>query len=129
MAKYKLVNTATNETLTYGDDNTVKFEGDWGVLQTEGIAIWEDNVQTEDEVKAEKLNTIRVHRNSLIYATVWKLDRHDQQLKLVASGNIKTTTISYDQYKNILLYIQALRDLPEDPNLDLDNPVYPTLTE
>lgn len=52
----------------------------------------------------------RQKRDSLLNEVLWLVDRHNQQLQI----NVETT-LSSTEYTNLLLYIQALRDVPEQP--------------
>jgi hypothetical protein len=51
----KLVNTDTQEILTYGNDNTTVFGGPWGELQKDQKAVWQSNAPTLDERKEERM--------------------------------------------------------------------------
>lgn len=67
--------------------------------------------------------TLRHKRDKIINETVWRFERHQQELAL---GNITTlTTYEYNQW---LVYWQALRDLP-DSTVDPSNPVWPEQPE
>ena len=58
-----------------------------------------------DEQKAAEA---RAKRDRRINAIRWRIERYQTQ----AAAGIETTDTA-DQYKSILLYIQALRDVPE----------------
>jgi len=66
------------------------------------------------------MELIRAERNRLLSSTDWLVLRHQDE---IARG--VTTTLTSGQYQELLNYRQALRDLPDNPNLDVFNPVYP----
>ena len=60
-------------------------------------------------------------RNEKLFSTDWMVTRHRDQ---VDSG--VTTSLTNDQYKNLLIYRQALRDITEKYN-NIDDVVWPLL--
>lgn len=71
---------------------------------------------TEDEILAtmtveEKAAYHRQKRDALLNAEIWKVERHNQEVLLE-----RETTLSNDEFMNLLRYIQELRDLTEQPN-------------
>jgi hypothetical protein len=68
---------------------------------------WERIVQVaRNHYNAEYISTIAEKRMGLFFDTNWLLERHNEETLL----NLPTT-LSEDQYNNLLLYRQALRDL------------------
>ena len=65
-------------------------------------------LKTSDEAKKQKAAEVRAERDKYIADIWWRIDRYQTQL---ATG-IETTD-SEGQYKGMLRYIQALRDVPE----------------
>lgn len=53
----------------------------------------------------------RAERDAMLASYIWRVQRYDQQNSLQIS-----TTDSAETYKNLLLYIQSLRDLTKDEN-------------
>ncbi len=81
---------------------------------------------TEEEMLAkmnyeEKAAYHRQKRDALLNAELWKVERHEHE-KILGLA----TTLSDDEYMNLLRYIQSLRDLPEQPNFP-NVVTYPTL--
>lgn len=77
----------------------------------ENIATIEQIIATHDYIAA-KLSWVRTERTALITATEWIRTRHEDELKLVASGVLSATTLTAQQYFDWLTYWQALRDFP-----------------
>lgn len=69
----------------------------------------------------EKATYHRQRRDALIRSELWKLERHSQEIALGT-----TPTLSDTEYKSLLLYIQALRDLTKQEGFP-NTVVYPTL--
>jgi hypothetical protein len=67
------------------------------------------------------MQILRQKRNSLLSDTDWLVLRHQDE---TARG--VQTTLTTEQYTELLNYRQELRDLPENPSLDVFNPVFPT---
>lgn len=55
-------------------------------------------------------NTERAWRDNELANTVWLRDRHRDQLDIGVE-----TTLSSDQFNELLVYMQALRDWPQSP--------------
>lgn len=100
-----------------------------GLLEVpDGMKIEGNNLvpMTEEERLAvmtteEKATFYRNKRDGLIRTETWKVERHTQEQLL----NIETT-LSNDEFMDVLRYIQELRDLPEQPNFP-NEVIYPTL--
>lgn len=74
-------------------------------------------VKIPDKSIEQKCSEFRMKRDEAINNIIWRIERYEQQKKL----NISTSD-SEEDYMNILLYIQYLRDLPNDegfPNLEI----------
>ena len=69
----------------------------------------------------EKENFIRNKRKNLINSVLWQIERHKQEKEL----NINTT-LTNEEYLNLLKYIQTLRDIPTQKGFP-DNVIFPTL--
>lgn len=69
----------------------------------------------------EKENFIRNKRNNLINSVLWQVERHKQEKEL----NINTT-LTNEEYLNLLKYIQTLRDITAQDGFP-DNVIFPTL--
>jgi hypothetical protein len=78
--KYKLVNTETNEILTYSDDNTIHFGGAWGYLQAEGKAGWQDNTIDLSQLKTEKINSFKQITSGELSSTDYKAIKYAEGL-------------------------------------------------
>jgi hypothetical protein len=72
-----------------------------------------------NEVRAKCI--LRENRDKLLAKCDWLVIRHTTQL---ADSSV-TTTLSETEYADLLTYMQALRDLPENTT-DPFNPVWPT---
>ena len=72
-----------------------------------------EEIQTEKEeqlkkTQGEKAADVRAERDRRIDAILWRIERYQTQ----AAAGLETTDTA-EQYKAILLYVQALRDVPE----------------
>ena len=81
---------------------------------------WENNNWVIYNNPDKAMELVRQIRNNLLFGTDWYILRHQDEL---ARGI--QTTLTEEQYQELLIYRQALRDLPEDPNLDVFNPQFP----
>lgn len=72
-----------------------------------------------DQKKADEIAmaNVRAQRDKLLEQTEWVVKRHEEQLKL------GKTALTEKQFKDVLTYRQALRDLPN--NVDAKNPEFP----
>ena len=86
------------------------FDGNWYLA---GYAPEKPTEQTAAEVRAE--------RDRRIDAVRWRIERYQTQ---EAAG--VATTETAEQYQALLMYIQALRNVPEQDGFP-DNVVWPTL--
>lgn len=82
----------------------MKIVGDEVVPMTEEEKL---NSMTEEE----KTTYHRQERDRLLNAELWKLQRHEQEKALSLP-----TTLTDEQYLDLLKYIQLLRDLPQQDN-------------
>lgn len=63
----------------------------------------------------ELFDTLRRVRDGRISAVLWMRERHADELELG-----KETTLTPEQYTELLTYIQSLRDLPAQPGAPWD---------
>lgn len=63
----------------------------------------------------ELFDTLRSVRDGRISAVLWMRERHADELELG-----KETSLTPEQYTTLLTYIQALRDLPDQPGAPWD---------
>lgn len=80
-------------------------------------------LKTSDEAKEQKAAEVRAERDRRIDAVRWRIERYQTQ---TAAGIPPTDTA--EQYQAILMYIQALRDLPGQDGFP-DNIVWPVIQE
>lgn len=96
---------------------------DWKEYQTHvqagGQAL--DRFDTDEQVAAYYKNHMDYKRRGLLQDVIWMRDRHRDQLDLGTP-----TTLTEQQFTELLTYIQALRDVPvvSDP---LGVPIWPSL--
>ena len=79
---------------------------------------WKSKEQIDQEQLEAKIQKLREQRNKLLQETDWLLLRHHDEVSME-----RTTTLSIEQYQELLAYRQALRDLPE--SWDINNPIFP----
>ncbi len=60
------------------------------------------------------------NRENKLKETDWMILRHQDEIARTVQ-----TTLTNEQYQELLNYRQALRDMPEDPNFDIFNPQWP----
>lgn len=77
----------------------------------------------------ELFDMLRSFRDARISAVLWMRERHSDELELG-----KETTLTPEQYTALLTYLQALRDIPAQPDAPWDGggeltpwPVMPTI--
>ncbi len=76
-----------------------------------------------DSYREEKLTQIRIQRDILMQDAFNVRDRHKDELELIQLGRVLSTTITNNQYNELIIYIQRLRDLPEEVNVN--EPIFP----
>lgn len=76
-------------------------------------------LKTDDAAKEQKAAEVRAERDRRIDALRWRIERYQTQ----TAAGIPTTDTA-EQYQTILMYIQALRDVPEQDGFP-DNIVWP----
>jgi hypothetical protein len=81
---------------------------------------WENNNWVIYNNPDKAMELVRQIRNKLLSETDWLILRHQDE---IARG--VQTTLTAEQYQELLTYRQELRDLPENPNLDVFNPQFP----
>ncbi|WP_421308950.1 hypothetical protein [Aeromonas veronii] len=70
---------------------------------------------------AEREANARSDRDACIASSIWVIERHRGQIDLLCD-----TSITDGQYKELLLYHQALRDWPDQPSWpDIEMPPAP----
>lgn len=62
-------------------------------------------------IPADPVATERAWRDDQLSSVVWLRDRHRDQLEIDAE-----TTLTGDQFQELLVYMQALRDWPQSPD-------------
>lgn len=111
-------NPKTGEVYAYDDDAPAHFIFDWLVPMSDA------EVQTYIASAAASLppneGDERKWRNAELVAIMWLRDRHRDQLETGVE-----TTLTVEQFKELLLYMQALRDWPQSPYFP-DNQYRPT---
>lgn len=78
------------------------------------------NVRPEP-TQAEKAEQVRAERDQLIDETTWLVERHKEERE----RNTASTTLTPDQYRALLDYRQALRDVPQQRGFP-DSVTWPT---
>ena len=81
---------------------------------------WENNNWVIYNNPEKAMELLRQTRNNLLSETDWYILRHQDE---IARG--VQTTLTAEQYQELLNYRQALRDLLQNPNLDVFNPQFP----
>ena len=109
------VGTGTNEAFYQSQGMTKQdveqaFDGNWYLA---GYAPEKPVEQTAAEVRAERDNRIAAVR--------WRIERYQTQ----EAAGVETTETA-EQYQALLMYIQALRNVPKQDGFP-DNVVWPTL--
>lgn len=73
---------------------------------------------TQEEIDAQTLvanNNAKVHeRDSLMTEVLWVRDRHRDELDLINLGELTETTLTSTEFNDLLIYIQDLRDVPQN---------------
>ena len=79
------------------------------------------HLPTQEELNAIYRPAFNTERNRLFAATEWVRQRHADQVELGIND-----AANWDTWLN---YWQALRDLPDQPDFDALNPVWPEMPE
>ena len=77
----------------------------------EYFEIVEPKKPTQEELDAQNANRVRSIRSEYMAETLNKVDRYEKQKAIGLD-----TTESEDTYRNYLLYLQYLRDVPQSEN-------------
>jgi hypothetical protein len=93
-----------------------------------GVLTYSPKTYTDAEKLEQALAEIRAKRDDLLNDVIWEVDRHKQQLELVSAGKLTSTTLTSEQYLNLLVYIQELRELPNEVT-DPGSVTYPAKPE
>jgi hypothetical protein len=81
---------------------------------------WENNNWVIYNNPDKAMELVRQTRNNLLSETDWYILRHQDEITRGVQ-----TTLTAEQYQELLNYRQALRDLLQNPNLDIFNPQFP----
>lgn len=95
------------------------------------VALWEaEKVRLDEEAAAaeaariaeynseeSRAARIRAERDRRINATTWLVERHNEQ-----TVEDIATTLTDEEYSGLLVYRQALRDLPQQPGFPWEGP-------
>lgn len=73
-------------------------------VHVEGLFV----LKTDDAAKEQRAVEVRAERDRRIDAVRWRIERYQTQ----ASVGLETTE-TVEQYQAVLMYVQALRDVPE----------------
>lgn len=65
-------------------------------------------LKTDDAAKEQRAVEVRAERDRRIDAVRWRIERYQTQ----AAAGLETTETA-EQYQAVLMYVQALRDVPE----------------
>lgn len=65
-------------------------------------------LKTDDAAKEQRAVEVRAERDRRIDAVRWRIERYQTQ----AAAGLETTE-TVEQYQAVLMYVQALRDVPE----------------
>lgn len=80
-------------------------------------------LKTDDEAKEQTAAEVRAERDRRIDAARWRIERYQTQ----AAAGLETTDTA-EQYQALLIYVQALRDVPEQEGFP-DNIRWPEIGE
>ena len=80
-------------------------------------------LKTDDEAKEQKAAEVRAERDRRIDAVRWRIERYQTQ----AAAGLETTD-TVEQYQAVLMYIQELRDVPEQERFP-DTIEWPEITD
>lgn len=97
--KNKMTNEKYADLAVYCNENGMIIEDKGDYLEA---------VNPPEPTDEQKAAEARAERDRRIDAIRWRIERYQTQ----AAAGLETTDTA-DQYKSILLYIQALRDVPE----------------
>lgn len=89
----------------------IKEIDDINLLQVDGEFLPDTDKKVIKQQKIEKSNQVKSIRNQYLSDTLARCDRYEKQ----KSAGIETTD-SEETYKNYLLYLQYLRDVPQSVN-------------
>ena len=78
-------------------------------------------LKTDDAAKEQTAAEVRAERDKRIDAVRWRIERYQTQ----AAADLPTTDTA-EQYQALLIYVQALRDVPEQDGFP-DNIVWPEI--
>jgi hypothetical protein len=70
---------------------------------------WSQVVTVKEQIH-HRAKVSRANRDAILASSMWIVERHRGQVELADE-----TSITHHQYKELLLYHQALRDWPDQP--------------
>ena len=95
----------------------IKEIDDVTLVQVEGEFLPDTNEKVIEQQNIEKSNQVKSIRNQYLSDTLSRCDRYEKQKAIGLD-----TTESEDTYRNYLLYLQYLRDIPQQlefPNVEV----------
>ena len=95
----------------------IKEIDDVTLVQVEGEFLPDTNEKVIEQQNIEKSNQVKSIRNQYLSDTLARCDRYEKQKAIGLD-----TTESEDTYRNYLLYLQYLRDVPQSadfPNIEV----------
>ena len=95
----------------------IKEIDDITLVQVDGEFLPETDEKVIEQQKIEKSNQVKSIRNQYLSDTLARCDRYEKQKAIGLD-----TTESEDTYRNYLLYLQYLRDVPQSadfPNIEV----------
>lgn len=104
---------AHNETEKFPlmNHDEIKEIDDVTLVQVDGEFLPDTDEKVIKQQKIEKSNQVKSIRNQYLSDTLAKCDRYEKQKAIGLD-----TTESEDTYRNYLLYLQYLRDVPQSEN-------------
>ncbi|MDT9642560.1 MULTISPECIES: phage tail assembly chaperone [Pseudomonas] len=102
-------NPKTGEVHAYDDDAPAHYILDW--LTPMSDAEIEAYIASAGAPVSPNEGDERKWRDSELVAVMWLRERHRDQLEIEVQ-----TTLTAEQFKELLLYMQALRDWPQSPD-------------
>ena len=89
----------------------IKEIDDVTLVQVDGEFLPDTNEKVIEQQNIEKSNQVKSIRNQYLSDTLARCDRYEKQKSIGLD-----TTESEDTYRNYLLYLQYLRDVPQSEN-------------
>lgn len=112
MKKYAIIENGETKVCSVGIGTDIEFYRSIGMTEQEVEQAyngqWYLKGFVPEKPTEEKAAEVRAERDRRIEAIRWRIERYQTQ----AAAGLETTDTA-EQYKAILLYVQALRDVPE----------------